>query len=73
MSELSLAEKIKNTYGLEIGDPVIYSNGFKKERGIIKSLSDINNVFVVYNCGDNWENYENYTAARAPIKHLTKI
>lgn len=35
------------------------------EKGIVKSLPFHTNssVFVVYNCGGDWENYKNYTAA----------
>ena len=40
------------------------------ENGVIKSLSDANHVFVVYNCGGNWMKYHNYTAARTHISDL---
>lgn len=35
-----------------------------KEAGIVKSLSDNPGfVFVVYSCGGDWANYQNYTAS----------
>ena len=40
------------------------------ENGIIKSLSDENHVFVVYNCDGNWFQYRDYTAARTRISDL---
>jgi len=46
------------------GDKVTYVSYNKKEHGIVKSISDNEHVFVVYNCNNEWENYKNYTAAR---------
>ncbi len=41
------------------------------EKGIVKSLSeDRNYVFVVYYCGEDWDNYMDYTAARTNINQL---
>lgn len=57
---------------LKPGDTVTYNPGHKKEKGIVKSIQDEEHVFVVYNCGGNWDNYENYTAARTPIEDLEK-
>ena len=54
------------------GDLVTYVTPFKKERGIVKSLSDDNHVFVVYHCGGDWQNYKDYTAARTAITDLKK-
>jgi len=42
----------------------------RKEKGIIKSISDNKHVFVVYNCGGNWDDYKNYIAARTEISDL---
>lgn len=56
------------------GVKVTYNPGYgKHEKGIVKSLPDDqpSYAFVVYNCGGNWEDYENYTAARTPISGLT--
>ena len=56
----------------KIGDNVTYSPGHKKEHGKVKSLSDSNHVFVVYNCNDEWDSYKNYTGARTRIQDLQK-
>ena len=42
----------------------------KQERGIVKSISDEDHVFVVYHCADEWDNYQDYTAARTRIEDL---
>lgn len=56
---------------LKAGDKVCYVNPYNKnewENGIVKSLNDGTdeqyNVYVVYNCGDDWDNYMNYRGAR---------
>ena len=33
------------------------------EKGIVKSSASKNKSFVVFNCADNWKNYEDYTAS----------
>lgn len=53
-----------------VGEKVTYITPFKKEHGIIKSLSDEKHVFVVYNCGGDWDNYQGYTGARTETKDL---
>lgn len=40
------------------------------EKGIVKSISDEQHVFVVYHCDNNWSNYSEYTAARTRIEDL---
>lgn len=53
------------------GQKVTYAPDYgKEEKGIVKSLSNENYAFVVYHCGGNWKDYENYTAARTRIKDL---
>jgi len=32
------------------------------EKGIVKDSSETS-IYVVFNCGEEWDNYENYTAA----------
>jgi len=54
------------------GTKVTYKNEFEEEKGIIKSLSGYTHAFVVYNCNNDWENYENYTAERTFIGDLEK-
>lgn len=39
------------------------------ENGIVKRVTD-SGVFVVYKCGGEWSNYENYTAALTEINDL---
>lgn len=49
----------------DIGREVIYrrfDNNKWKESGRIKSWND-KWVFVVYHCDDQWDNYQDYTAA----------
>ena len=55
----------------EVGQKVTYVPDYgEKEKGIVKSISDGKHVFVVYNCGEHWENYKDYTAARTRTKDL---
>jgi hypothetical protein len=53
-----------------IGERVTYKTPHKTEIGIVKSISDDENTFVVYNCGNDWKNYNDYTAARTSNKDL---
>lgn len=54
----------------KIGDKVHYDPGYKKpENGIVKSLSS-GSAFVVYNCDDDWDNYQEYTGSRTYFEHL---
>ena len=53
------------------GDKVTYKTLFKTEKGIIKSMSN-GYAFVVYHCGGDWDNYQNYTAARTEVTDLVK-
>jgi transcriptional antiterminator len=55
---------------MKCGDKVTYVSHNKKEKGIVKSFSDDDYVFVVYHCDNNWEDYKNYTAARTRICDL---
>ena len=44
------------------GDKVTYKTDYRMQHGIVKSQSVTDGfVFVVYSCGGNWEDYENYT------------
>ena len=57
---------------MRIGQQVTYrdlSCG-KEQKGIVKSISDNEHVFVVYNCNNDWDNYKDYTAARTRIIDL---
>jgi plastocyanin len=57
---------------LKIGDKVTYVTKDKKEHGIVKSLSDEENYFVVYSCNNDWKNYKKYTAAKTHDNFLIK-
>lgn len=62
---------------MKIGDRVHYIpfegvDSSKIENGIIKSILDTEYCFVVYNCGGEWKNYMNYTAARTKTSQLRK-
>ena len=37
-------------------------NKDKVLNGIVKSVNGSGDPFIVYNCGDDWENFANYTA-----------
>jgi len=43
-----------------------------KEKGRIKSWNDIW-IFVVYHCGGDWPNFQNYTAAATNPEDLSFI
>lgn len=54
---------IKNLTDEDLGRWVVYTDGAKDVTlGRIKSWND-KWIFVVYNCADEWDDYENYTAA----------
>ena len=55
---------------IKVGDKVTYMTPYKKQHGIVKAIHDDNFTFVVYNCGEDWENYFNYTAAKTANKNL---
>jgi len=56
----------------EVGEKVTYVTPYKKEKGIVKSIASEDSTFVVYHCGDEWDNYKEYTAARTQNKDLIK-
>ena len=75
---------MKNNIILKKGDKVHYQRdpeGFAKlitegdssgfENGIVKR-DDGDCAFVVYHCGGEWEDFENYTAARTRKEDLEK-
>lgn len=62
---------------LSIGDKVHYQPGHYKptnrfENGIVKGFAPNGGIFVVYNCGGDWENYKDYTAANTRLSDLNK-
>lgn len=56
---------------LHKGKKVHYDPGIgEPENGKVKSIQSEEYAFVVYNCAGNWDDYENYTAARTRISDL---
>ena len=60
---------------MNIGDKVTYipfeeCDRSLYEHGIVKAPSVDNYLFVVFNCGGNWDEYSNYTAQRTCIDDL---
>jgi hypothetical protein len=53
---------------IQIGDKVMYKG---KEKEIVKSFNE-SGVYVVFNCGEDWDNFLNYTAAFCKIEDLKK-
>ena len=63
--------KIKNLTDKDVGRWVLYTPGYKEpEKGKIKSWND-KFIFVVYKCADNWDDFENYTAAGTSPEDLS--
>lgn len=61
---------------LKVGDkvhyqPLHYGIG-KWENGIVKEIPEHTTeaVRVVYNCNDDWDNYQNYTSALTDLRNL---
>ena len=57
---------------MEVGQKVTYISHGKYEHGIVKSISDAEDVFVVYNCNGEWNRYFDYTAARTMTRDLVQ-
>lgn len=58
---------------LKPGDKVTYrAFGRIQERGIVKKVKeDSRQAFVVYKCGEDWDNYREYTAALTNFEDLS--
>jgi hypothetical protein len=71
--EIGKSEIIHDINKLSIGQQVRYQpphySELEWENGIIKDIrkENPNDIWVVYHCDNNWDNYKNYTAA------LTKL
>lgn len=52
---------------LKPGDKVTYTF-YIKEKGIVSSISPEGIIFVVFNCGNDWEHYHNYTGQS--VRHI---
>ena len=55
---------------IKAGMKVTYRTHYKTEKGIVKSIQNDRHAFVVYYCNGDWDNYENYTAARTKVEDL---
>lgn len=60
---------------IKVGDKVHYKPSHAPpnffEKGVVKSIGrSRDSVFVVYHCNDDWDNYENYTAALTSLDDL---
>lgn len=61
--------RIKNE--IRKGLKVTYVTPFKEENGVVKRVCEEDDAaFVVYHCNNDWNNYENYTAAKTSFKDL---
>lgn len=55
----------------DIGKFVLFSDGIKPiKRGRLKSWGAVG-IFAVFNCNNQWENYQSYTAESCNPEHLT--
>ena len=52
-----------------VGEKVHYVN-HGCSNGIVKEVTDHEYVRVVFNCGGDWENFQNYTGAMTPVRNL---
>jgi hypothetical protein len=72
-----------NIKKLDVGDKVHYQPAHyglsKWENGIVKEIRInppepyqpcLDSVWVVYNCGGNWDDYKNYTSAKTNLSDL---
>lgn len=58
---------------LKFGDKVHYCPDYgPMENGKVKSVPGDGYAFVVYNCAGNWDQFEDYTAARTKLSDLKK-
>lgn len=53
---------------LQEGDFVIYKP--KNQLGRVKEIRNMHQVFVVYHCSDDWDNWHEYTGASTEPKEL---
>lgn len=56
----------------DIGKWVLYSDGFKNEKGRIKSWND-KYIFVVYKCANQWDRFWDYTGCATDPEDLCFI
>jgi len=57
------------------GDKIHYvapHEGAVPQNGMFKSLNEFDktHIFVVFNCGEDWERYKDYTGQNTPISRV---
>ncbi len=59
----------------DIGKDVIFDKDTDwEERGKLKSFNNETKIaWVVYHCGDDWDNFQNYTGQSSTYRELTII
>lgn len=72
-----LHRAVMDTQVFKIGEKVHYirdncKNPAEYENGIVKEIQSRTNTRVVYNCGDDWDNFNNYTSALTSNRNLRK-
>ncbi len=50
--------------------PEHYKENDEHENGVVKGIAPNGGVFVVYNCGGEWDRFEDYTAANTKPEDL---
>jgi hypothetical protein len=60
---------ISNLNKSDIGRWVVYNGGFGEEKGRIKTWNE-EYVFVVYKCDNQWDRYQDFTAAATRPEQL---
>lgn len=68
-----------NKEDVKVGDRVYYQPSHyreqdKWENGIVKEIPEhtSSSIRVVYNCGGDWSNYQNYTSALTDCRDLNE-
>jgi hypothetical protein len=56
----------------DIGRPVMYRDGDVSKLGLIKRWND-SFIFVVFNAGDNWDNFKDYTGQACSPEYVNII
>lgn len=51
------------------GALVHFDTPYRCQNGIVKRIAE-DGAFVVYNCDNDWDNYQNYTAALTKFEDL---
>ncbi len=75
-TRIEMSEIMIDIAKLKVGDKVHYQPDHygkdKWENGMVKEIPEHTNdaVRVVYNCGGNWDEFENYTSALTNLRDL---